>query len=388
MPEGQPQDYNTLNTSMASILYMRPDLASVMAQEPPMAFPTNSENMNKMFLEQGLSETGANFQELAKAGLAEFYMGHLGIGNLRKSSLGLNRMGSLPSRAARVAGQTIIDVYSFLGGRTRGWSTKHFLKPEAGAAKFLTGKAKNPTPALLSYLIPKGTGMRSMLFWNLASGEFGENFSSYSGAAWEVAKYATGAQVVNRAGKFLAGKMQSNLVSVLGSDTTAAKIVKKDFMMEGLERAMGPSMTALDRKYKMDTIAKMRGQKEVARKGMFSTLGSWIKGEATIDDVATASRANSIRALGAGATLFGAALRTVNFLGGVTAAVSIAGQYNRYRSSIKSTFQREALGYETAYSHVPEIPQASSERQRAIEAIQSSGMNLRNFIGSEASMIH
>jgi hypothetical protein len=40
------------------------------------------------------------------------------------------------------------------------------------------------------------------------------------------------------------------------------------------------------------------------------------------------------------------------------------------------------------FTMMPEIGMSGTERSRAIEAIQTSGMSLRNYLGNEAQMFH
>lgn len=70
------------------------------------------------------------------------------------------------------------------------------------------------------------------------------------------------------------------------------------------------------------------------------------------------------------------------------AFLEVANAIQSYRTNISREFIREAQSYETAFSQIPDVPMASNERQRAIEAIQGSNLNLRNYLGQEATLIH
>lgn len=86
--------------------------------------------------------------------------------------------------------------------------------------------------------------------------------------------------------------------------------------------------------------------------------------------------------------LGGMALRLANVASGVIAAGSILTEVARYRNKVREEYARNVLSDSTAFALIPEFGMSGTERTRAIEAIQNSGMSFRNYLGQEASMYH
>lgn len=148
---------------------------------------------------------------------------------------------------------------------------------------------------------------------------------------------------------------------------------------------------------KKTSISRMRGTKAFAKeawdKGLFHPeRNKFLQPPTTTSGIGPTSTAvksglteKMFGYLGKAAAT-GAAIGT-----GITAAsymLDIAAGVQRFRSDVARELARGGSEYETAFTMTPMIYGAGTERQRAVEAIQSSSLNLRNFVGNEAGLMH
>jgi len=66
----------------------------------------------------------------------------------------------------------------------------------------------------------------------------------------------------------------------------------------------------------------------------------------------------------------------------------IANSYIKAKQRVSQEYFSRVATSDFAFATLPNTSIASTERQRAIQAIQNSGLNLRNYLGNEASLSH
>lgn len=119
-----------------------------------------------------------------------------------------------------------------------------------------------------------------------------------------------------------------------------------------------------------------------------TTYKAAFKGAATVEDVAESFSTLSSKMMRTTFTLGGAALRIANIASGVVAGGAIAYEGIKYRDKVRQEYVKNMLSDRMTFTMMPEIGMSGTERSRAIEAIQTSGMSLRNYLGNEAQMFH
>lgn len=87
-------------------------------------------------------------------------------------------------------------------------------------------------------------------------------------------------------------------------------------------------------------------------------------------------------------TLGGYALRLANVASGVLAAGAIVNEGLKYGDKVREEYVKNMLSDRMTFTMMPEVGMTGTERTRAVEAIQNSGMSLRNYLGQEAQMFH
>jgi len=413
---------------MNPLLYLNPQI-----MESIQAFPDVGIRPGEFYNQRALTGADEAFSQwrqsavdITKATMAGGIMKAAGIGSIRFKPLGvslpdsfLHKKVPFASRMVHLGAQSYLDLYNFLGGKQQGFinplsgrstqglgaGSRTYTRQVMSGRMSIGGRAKagwsrtwgrirgavtgnnpvqrggGPLSRWLSYMLPKGTGMKSMLFWNLMSGDFEENFATYGSTAGQFLKFGLMAQVTNFGGKYAASVMRGGMTVALGGAGTAAG----DLAGRGyLQEAMGIGLREPTRFLTEAERSRMsRGALELTQvPGREGAAGTKLKQRWN------AVKAKALRSGVSGSFLLGTGLRVANFMGGVSAATAIAGAWNKYRLDMAGTMRKEALSYETAFADIPQIPEASSERQRAIEAMQSSAMNLRSYWGNEAQMMH
>lgn len=125
-----------------------------------------------------------------------------------------------------------------------------------------------------------------------------------------------------------------------------------------------------------------------ATKEVFRDSYRFVTGQASKETVAASVGAMSSRLMRNTWTLGGISLRIANIASGGLAAASIANEVIKYRDNVRTEYIRNMTSDKMAYTMAPEFGMSGTERTRAVEAIQNSSMNLRNFLSQEAGMIH
>jgi len=138
-----------------------------------------------------------------------------------------------------------------------------------------------------------------------------------------------------------------------------------------------------------------------AKTGFFTRTKDLVTGKFTFHDPAslkqfgklipsfeTLGMRNVDRFLSAAGTVLTAGARLATTVMSVTAVADIAGAIKDYSNRVSTEIFKESMELDTAFGLVPRLPAANTERQRAVEAIQNSSLNLRNFLGNEAMITH
>ena len=391
---------------MQPYLYMHPEIMEAIMSEPEQELTPFSNFKDRVFTEgrEMANQMHGNALTVGKSLAIGSFLSSMGIGSSGNALFGGVTTSMLPLRSRMLLGATgalgdIQDflkttgnkglsgkVYSYLKARgiTQARATGYqnaaaHLGMDAPIAKPSLGPKTAPRPKpstfrkALPWLVPSGTGLRAMLFWNIASGTLEENMGTWGGAVTEVAKYTAAAQVTNIAGKIASRKFggPGGLLQTLQGS------VKPIAMLDYERAVLARESRAL--------VAAGSGDR-----GLWQTVKSSIMGKKDPSKAIDSARkvAGKWGAVSRGFGILGVGLRALNIGIGVTAGMKIAGQLVDYQTNLRGTFVREALSYETAFTNVPEVPAATSERQRAVQAIQNSSMNLRNFLGQEGAMMH
>lgn len=382
----QPQD----PTAMAT-MGMNPQGSASMFTTPSLNF---TDSFMKRQSEMAATNIKGHSMEVLKGAVMEHFLSGIQLFQGGKEPLARTFGGNLRVGATQMGA----DVYNFLAKGVDGSEalkfkpTKEQIKRGVKYSAFEKGslrrtdqvfRQKGTLGHALPFLIPKGTGLRSALFWNITSGNFEENLtSSYTSFLWNIGKYAAAAQVVNAGSRWAANALGGSIASRLETRGGMVRAGKGDLtgaMFMEAQRDAGVGEHHMDRTGRLGAAGRETwGQRFKSFLGMESDERAAKK----------SSRAMSLRMGNLGLRAFGMGLRAINFAGMVHGAVSIVGEAMKYRDSVRANFQREALSYETSFEYNPELPGASSERQRAIEAIQSSSLNLRNMIGQEGQLMH
>lgn len=87
-------------------------------------------------------------------------------------------------------------------------------------------------------------------------------------------------------------------------------------------------------------------------------------------------------------TVGGMALRLANVASGALAVAGVARDIAKYRDNVRTEYIRNLTSDRMSFTMLPEFGMTGTERTRAVEAIQNSGMNARNYLGQEAAMFH
>jgi hypothetical protein len=125
-----------------------------------------------------------------------------------------------------------------------------------------------------------------------------------------------------------------------------------------------------------------------ATKNLFSTAKRTIKGIDRFEDLSESASVLSSKMMRTTWSLGGASLRLANIASGAVAAGSIVYEGIKYRDNVRQEYMKNLLSDRMTFTMMPEIGMSGTERSRAIEAIQTSGMSLRNYLGNEANMFH
>lgn len=240
-------------------------------------------------------------------------------------------------------------------------------------------KSRSGFGKIMDMAIPRGTGLRSMLFWNFATGAYKDNFDSTAGVLGQWAKYYVASNVINMGTAMIQPTLRRGVGKLFGDKWR--KTIAGGGFSEAMEGTVGKGVASTMRS---TTIGELNAG--LRKHTLRSTLEHAVEGqwsEALRGSASLVSRWGQV-----GATAFGTALRAINWIGGVSSVHSIAQSYSDYRNNIRMTMMKEASAFDTAYSAMPEFGAAVSERQRAIEGIQNAGMSLRNYFGNEAAMFH
>lgn len=146
----------------------------------------------------------------------------------------------------------------------------------------------------------------------------------------------------------------------------------------------------------LNLFSTAREAPTMPEKGLLSTANTAIKssaswlfggktsGEVAARDVGALTSRMSRSALNLG----GAAIRMANIASGAIGAVGLLTETTKYRDKLRTEYIKNMMSDSMAYSYIPEMGMSGTERTRAVEAIQNSSMGLRNFLGSEGSMMH
>lgn len=125
-----------------------------------------------------------------------------------------------------------------------------------------------------------------------------------------------------------------------------------------------------------------------ATKDAVGTTGRWLRRKATGEAVGDSFSVLASRTMRNTWTIGGAALRMANIASGVVAAGAIVNEGLKYKDKVREEYVRNMMSDRMAFTMMPEVGMSGTERTRAVEAIQNSGMSLRNYLGNEAQMMH
>jgi hypothetical protein len=189
------------------------------------------------------------------------------------------------------------------------------------------------------------------------------------------------------------GKLYQNVLGRYKGMVSEAKKVTKNAVNNSLDktgvgRAFRKGLSSISdiADTEVDKLAGVtfRG----AAKDTFKTAGRFIRGKATGIDMADSFSVLSSRTMRNAWTIGGAALRVANVASGVIAAGAIVNEGLKYRDKVREEYVRNMMSDRMAFTMMPEVGMSGTERTRAVEAIQNSGMSLRNYLGNEAQMMH
>ena len=88
------------------------------------------------------------------------------------------------------------------------------------------------------------------------------------------------------------------------------------------------------------------------------------------------------------AQTIGFGMRIANIVAGASMAFTAVKAMREYQKESLREYINQAYGMDTTYSNFPQYQMDGTERQRAIQAIQESNLNIRNALGNEASFVH
>ena len=190
------------------------------------------------------------------------------------------------------------------------------------------------------------------------------------------------------------GMLQQNITSrykglMLEAKDKAKKLISDSLDKSGMGRSFKRGLSSLSdiSGNEVDRLAGVtfRG----ATKDTFKTSASFVlKRGATFSEVRDSFSTLASRTMRNTWTLGGYALRLANVASGVLAAGAIVNEGLKYGDKVREEYVKNMLSDRMAFTMMPEVGMTGTERTRAVEAIQNSGMSLRNYLGQEAQMFH
>lgn len=183
----------------------------------------------------------------------------------------------------------------------------------------------------------------------------------------------------------LVGRFKQNFLEAKNSATTAvSESLDNTKLGRATKKAFGGFKDIVNPRDPLAGVTHRGAIKDVFK----TTYKAAFKGAATVEDVAESFSTLSSKMMRTTFTLGGAALRLANIASGVVAGGAIAYEGIKYRDKVRQEYVKNMLSDRMTFTMMPEIGMSGTERSRAIEAIQTSGMSLRNYLGNEAQMFH